>query len=192
MSQVLRPAFVLVVLFTLLTGVAYPLAITAIAQALLPSAANGSIASSNGKTVGSALIAQKFVNPAYFHARPSAAGSDGYDASASSGSNLGPLSQKLVDRVKADVQQLRSEGAQSIPADAVTTSASGLDPDISPANAALQVARVAKARGVDADRVRSVLAQQTQHKLGGLAGQTRINVLLLNVALDTAFGGAPK
>lgn len=187
MHAVLRPAIVFVVVFTLLTGIVYPLAITGLAQTFFPNQANGSPVLRDGKVVGSALVGQQFSSDRYFHGRPSAAGSAGYDASASSGSNLGPLSVKLLERIKSDADKLRAEGATSIPADAVTASASGLDPHISPAFAAIQIARVAKARGVSVERIESLVAANTEPKDFGIAGVERVNVLRLNLALDAAF-----
>ncbi len=184
-----RPAVVMLLLFTGLTGIAYPLAMTGLAQLLMPAAANGSLLSSNGKVVGSSLIGQAFKDDKYFHPRPSAAG-DGYDASASSGSNLGPLSQKLAERVKADVESLHANG-KAVPADLVTASASGLDPHISPAAAETQVSRVAAARGLGEDRVRTILAQYAQHPLFNVFGEPRVNVLLLNIALDAESANRP-
>lgn len=190
MNAVLRPAIVFIAVFTMLTGVAYPLAIMGIAQALSPNQANGSPIVRDGAIVGSALVGQAFSSDRYFHGRPSAAGAAGYDASASSGSNLGPISAKLLERIRGDAAKLRAQGFTSIPADAVTASASGLDPDISPAFAALQVARVAKSRGVTADRVEALVAAQTQRHGFGFAGEPRVNVLQLNLALDAALGRA--
>jgi potassium-transporting ATPase KdpC subunit len=187
MLSQLRPALVVTIAFTLLAGLVYPLAFTAIAQLVMPSQANGSLVSRNGVVVGSALIGQSFSADRYFHGRPSAAGDKGYDASASSGSNFGPTSQKLIDRVKATVAELRTHGASSIPADAATASASGLDPDISPAFAELQVERVAKARGVSAEQIRQIIGQHTQRPRLGFVGEPRVNVLTLNLALDAAF-----
>jgi K+-transporting ATPase ATPase C chain len=186
----LRSAATLAVVLTLLTGVVYPLTLTGLAQLALPSAANGSLISRDGKVVGSRLIGQRFVSDKYFHGRPSAAGTDGYDSSASSGSNLGPVSKKLIDRVTNDVVALRTSGASSVPADAVTTSASGLDPHISPAYAALQVDRVAKARGLPPEAVRALVAAHTQTPFLGLIGEPRVNILELNLSLD-AKGAAP-
>lgn len=189
MHAILRPTLVLMLFFTLLTGFAYPLAITGISQAVLPEAANGSQIPSGDKVVGSTLIGQAFTADRYFHPRPSAAGASGYDASASSGSNLGPLSTKLLDRVKADVAKLRAQGARSlVPADAVTASGSGLDPDISQAYAALQAQRVAKARAIEPERITALIVQYTYLPVLGLVGEPRVNVLRLNLALDAAFG----
>ena len=148
MLSYFRPAITLLVVFIALTGLAYPLALTGIAKVLFPGQATGSQIRRDGKVVGSRLIGQSFVSDRYFHGRPSAAGQSGYDASSSSGSNLGPLSHQLLERVRKDVTKLRKEGATDIPADAVTASASGLDPHISPAYAELQIGRVAKARGI--------------------------------------------
>jgi K+-transporting ATPase ATPase C chain len=187
MISQLRPAFVLLAIFTVLTGVAYPLAMTGLAKVVVSAEANGSLIERGGAIAGSALIGQTFTSERYFHGRPSAAGQAGYDAAASSGSNLGPLSKKLLDRVAGDVSILRKEGAAAVPADAVTTSASGLDPHISPAYAELQIGRVAKARGVNADRVRAIVAASTETPSLGFIGEPRVNVVLLNLALDAAF-----
>ena len=188
----LRTAIIAFVLFSALLGLAYPYAITGIAQGIFHKQANGSLISVNGQTVGSSLVGQNFTSPAYFHPRPSAAGADGYDASASSGSNLGPSSADLATAVAGRVQQIRQENNlpadAKIPVDAVTASGSGLDPHISPAYAELQIARVAKARGASADAVRSLVKQNTDGSLIGVAGEPRVNVLELNIALDKAFG----
>ncbi|MFA5949537.1 MAG: potassium-transporting ATPase subunit KdpC [Hyphomicrobium sp.] len=188
MLKYLRPALVLLGLFTGLTGVVYPLAVTAILQVLMPRAATGSLIERKGQVIGSELIGQRFVEDRYFHGRPSAAGKDGYDANSSSGSNLGPLSKALVERVAADVEKLHQEGLARVPADAVTASGSGLDPHISPVFAEAQIARVARARGVDAKRVGDLVQQVTERPLIGLIGEPRVNVLDLNLALDAAFG----
>ncbi|NOT72406.1 MAG: potassium-transporting ATPase subunit KdpC [Hyphomicrobium sp.] len=187
MLKFIRPAAALVGLFTLLTGLVYPLALTAVTQVLMPSPANGSLLVRNGRVIGSALIGQQFTSGKYFHPRPSAAGKDGYDAAASSGSNLGPVSGKLMERVKADAAALRSSGATWIPVDAVTASASGLDPHISLGFAQLQVARIATARGVDAVRIHDIVTRQIVLPVGGFAGEPLVNVLLLNLALDEAL-----
>lgn len=185
----IRPALVMVVLFTGLLGVAYPLAVTGVAQAAFPSQANGSLVKdANGKVVGSALVGQAFVQPAYLHPRPSAAG-DGYDASASSGTNMGPLNADLAARVKDDTARLKAENPKgSIPADAVTASASGLDPHVSPQYAALQISRIAKARGVKEAQVREVIESHIEGRTFGVLGQPRVNVLLTNRALDARLG----
>ncbi len=184
----LRPALVSMGLFTALLGLAYPLAVTGVAQAAFPAQANGSLVrDANGQVIGSALIGQAFAKPEYFHGRPSAAG-NGYDATASSGSNMGPLNDKLIAREKGDAAALRAENPGAvIPADAVTTSASGLDPDISPANARFQAPRVAKARGVTESQITALIDAQVQQPLLGFIGQPRVNVLALNRALDARF-----
>ena len=179
MTEHLRPAIVLTLLFTLLLGLAYPLAMTGIAQTVLPHQAQGSPVLAGDRVAGSALIGQAFSAPGYFHPRPSVSA---YDAMASGGSNLGPLSQKLMDRVSGDVAGLGLAGP--VPADAVTTSASGLDPDITPGNAAAQVVRVAAARGLTEAEVAALVKAQTEGRLFGLFGEPRVNVLALNLALD--------
>jgi K+-transporting ATPase ATPase C chain len=196
MLKHVRPALVLIVLLTILTGVIYPFAITGIAAIIFPDQASGSMITRNGTVVGSALIGQNFASDKYFHGRPSATSMPDpndptknvdapYNAANSSGSNLGPTSQQLVERVKGSVEALRKEGiAGPIPADAVTTSASGLDPDISPAYAVLQVPRVAKARNLPEERVRALVVSQTSGRVLGFIGEPRVNVLLLNLALD--------
>lgn len=188
MPSYFRPAIPLLVVFIALTGLVYPLALTGIAQVIFPTQAAGGQISRDGQIVGSRLIGQAFVSDRYFHGRPSAAGQSGYDASSSSGSNLGPLSRQLLERVRNDVAKLHKEGATDIPADAVTASGSGLDPHVSPAYAELQVGRVATARGVSPDRVRALIAQDTKQPTFGVIGEPRVNVLLLNLALDRTFG----
>ena len=180
----IRPSIVMTIGFTLLTGLAYPLAVTGVGQAIFPAQANGSVVSAaDGKVVGSSLIGQGFAAPGYFHGRPSAAGK-GYDASASSGSNLAPGSKDLHDRIATDVAVLHREGVKDVPADLVTTSASGLDPDISPAGAAAQVTRIAKARGLDPAKVSALIAANEQGAIVGFLGEPRVNVLALNRQLD--------
>ncbi|HEX4180661.1 MAG TPA: potassium-transporting ATPase subunit KdpC [Caulobacteraceae bacterium] len=188
MIQHIRPALVMMVLFTLLLGLAYPLAMTGVAGAVFPAQAGGSLVrDASGQVIGSSLIAQAFAKPEYLHPRPSAAG-NGYDPTSSGGSNLGPLDQKLIDRVKGDAASIRKDdGPGEIPADAVTTSGSGLDPDISPANAHLQAARVAQARGRSVSEVLSVEDAQTEGAFLGFIGQPRVNVLAVNRALDARY-----
>lgn len=184
----IRPALVSMGLFTALLGLAYPLAVTGVAQAAFPAQANGSLVrDAKGAVVGSALIGQAFAQPGYLHPRPSAAGT-GYDAAASSGSNMGPLNEALATRVKADADALRAENpGATIPADAVSASASGLDPDVSPAYARFQAPRIAQARGVPLARVEAVIDTQVEGRLLGFIGQPRVNVLAVNRALDARF-----
>jgi len=186
----LRPALVMTLLFALLLGVAYPLAMTGVGQALFPSQANGSLVRENGRVIGSTIVGQAFTSERYFHTRPSAAG-DGYDGLASSGSNLGPTSQVLADRVKGDVAKL-SETAPglNVPPDLVTTSASGLDPHISPEAALYQVDRVARMRSLDRGAVRKLVEQAIETPFLGMIGEPRVNVFELNRRLD-AFGAKP-
>lgn len=172
---------------TLLFGLVYPLAVTGLSQLLFPKQANGSLIEKNGRILGSRLIGQAFTSDKYFHPRPSAAGS-GYDAAASSGSNLAPTNQQLVDRVKQDVAKLQQENpGGAIPADLVTTSGSGLDPDISPAAAEFQIPRIARARGISVETLRTLVARHTQQRQWGILGEARVNVLELNLDLDASF-----
>lgn len=178
----LRPALAMTLLFALLLGIAYPLALTGVGQALFPFQANGSLISQSGRPVGSTLIGQNFASDRYFHSRPSAAGK-GYDGLASSGSNLGPASKALADRVARDIQALHSPG-RPVPSDLVTTSASGLDPHISPDAAFFQVGRVAKARGLEPCQVRALVDRSIERPLLGFLGEARVNVLEINRRLD--------
>lgn len=188
----LRTAVIAFVLFSVLLGLAYPYAITGIAQAVFHRQANGSLVAVNGHDVGSSLVGQNFASPAYFHPRPSAAGANGYDASASSGSNLGPSSQALATAVAGYAATVRKDNNLAadakVPVDAVTASGSGLDPHISPDYADLQVARVAAARGVTQDQVRALVSKYTDGSTFGVLGEPRVNVLRLNIALDAAYG----
>lgn len=194
MLRHIRPAVMMVVLMTLLTGLAYPLALTGLAQVLFPDQANGSLVIEGGRVIGSRLIGQGFTAPGYFHGRPSAT-EPAYNADNSGGSNLGPTSKALVARVTADIARLRAENPEAvraglpIPADLVTASASGLDPDISPAAALFQVARVAKARRLSDAAVQALVQGQIRQPLFGLYGEPRVNVLALNLALDKLAGG---
>lgn len=188
MIKLVRRAFLLLLVMTLLTGIAYPLTVTGLAQVLFPRQANGSLLSRDGKPVGSALIGQNFTDPKYFHSRPSAAGQDGYDATASSGSNLSPTNKTLLDGVAKQVDQVRSDNGLSsdspVPADLVTASASGLDPHISPESALLQVPRVAKERQLFEQEVRQLVERHIESPQLGVLGEPRVNVLLLNSDLD--------
>jgi len=186
LRRVLWPAIAILIAMTLITGFAYPAVVTAIAQVAFPSQANGSfITTTDGRRIGSSLIGQAFSDPKYFWSRPSAAGKDGYDASSSAGSNLGPTSDALIQRIQDSVDTYQAEnGNTPIPVDLVTTSASGLDPDISPASAAYQVARVAKARGMSEADVQAAVARHTQQPMLGFLGEPRVNVLLVNLDLD--------
>src|SRR6476646_1587021 len=201
MLREIRPAILLLVLLTLITGLAYPLAMTAIAGAIFPKQAQGSLIERDGKVVGSALIGQEFKDEKYFHGRPSATTAPDpadstktvpapYNAANSGGSNLGPTSKALNDRIKEDVDRLKAENpAAEVPVDVVTTSASGLDPDISPQAALFQVPRVARARHMTEDRVRDLVTENTEGRFAGLLGEPRVNVLALNLALDAASSG---
>ncbi len=178
-------AILMTVVMTILLGLAYPLVVTALAQAMFNNKANGQLIERNGQIVGSRIIGQPFSSPGYFRSRPSAAGAIGYDAGASSGSNLGPTSKKLIDRVRADVEKLQAENpGKLVPVDLVTTSASGLDPHISPAAAEFQIPRVSRERGMSEVEVRRVIAEFTEGRQFGLLGEPRVNVLLLNLKLD--------
>jgi len=198
MFREIRPAIIILLALTLITGLVYPLAMTAVSGAIFPKQAAGSLIEKDGKVVGSVLIGQEFKDDKYFHGRPSATTAPDpadstktvpapYNAANSGGSNLGPTSKALNDRIKGDVEKLKAENPKSaVPIDLVTTSASGLDPDISPEGALFQVPRVAKARNMPEDRLRELVAQNTQGRLAGLFGEPRVNVLALNLALDAA------
>ena len=198
MLKEIRPAIIVLVVLTLITGLAYPLAMTAIAGVIFPKQAQGSLIEKDGKVVGSALIGQEFKDDKYFHGRPSATTAPDpadstktvpapYNAANSGGSNLGPTSKALADRVKEDVDKLKAENpSMPVPIDLVTTTASGLDPDISPEGALFQVPRVAKARNLPEDAVRKLIEQRVEGRLAGLLGEPRVNVLALNLALDQA------
>jgi K+-transporting ATPase ATPase C chain len=198
MLREIRPAIIILVMLTLITGLAYPLAMTEVAGAIFPKQAQGSLVERDGKVIGSALIGQQFKDDKYFHGRPSATTAPDpadstktvpapYNAANSGGSNLGPTSKALNDRMKEDVEKLRAENPSArVPVDLVTTSASGLDPDISPDAALFQVPRVARARNIPDDRVRQLVTENTSGRLVGLFGEPRVNVLALNLALDAA------
>lgn len=187
MWKEILPGLRINIFLTLVLGVVYPLAITGICQVVFPHQANGSLITSGDKVIGSELIGQNFAKAEYFQPRPSAAGNDGYDATSSNGSNYGPTNQKLIDRVKASVEKFHKDNPDyhgPIPADLLTTSASGLDPDISPDAALAQAPRVAKARGVAVDQINQMIADSTQAPSLGILGEPRVNVLKLNLALD--------
>jgi K+-transporting ATPase ATPase C chain len=187
MMRILRQAVVCLAVFTVITGVVYPLVVTGVAQLAFPHQANGSLIISNDKVVGSSLIGQSFSNPKYFWARPSATSPVPYNAANSSGSNLGPLNPALMENVKTRIEQLKAADAASkplVPVDLVTASGSGLDPDISPASAEYQIPRIAKTRNLDESKVRALVAKHTKNRQLGVLGEPRINVLELNLALD--------
>jgi K+-transporting ATPase ATPase C chain len=185
MKKTLLISVLMTVVTTVLLGLVYPLVVTGLAQMLFPEKANGQLIRRNGTVIGSNIIAQPFVGASYFHPRPSAAGANGYDASNSGGSNLGPTNQKLIDRVNSDVVSAQAENpGRPVPIDLVTTSASGFDPDITPAAAEFQVPRIAKARGIGEDALRKLVAENIKGRQWGFLGEPRVNVLELNLALD--------
>jgi K+-transporting ATPase ATPase C chain len=185
----LKTAFLMTIVTTVLLGLVYPLVVTGLAQVIFPDQANGSlIRSADGSVIGSSLIGQPFSSPGYFRSRPSAAGANGYDAGASSGSNLGPTNKKLIDRVKADVEKLQAENpGKPLPIDLVTTSGSGLDPHISPAAAEFQVPRVTRERGITEEKLRQVIARHTNTRQFGFLGEPTVNVLELNLDLNQQY-----
>lgn len=185
----LKTAVLMTMVTTVILGLIYPLVVTGLAQVIFPDKANGQlIRAADGTVIGSRIIGQPFSSPQYFHSRPSAAGATGYDAAASSGSNLGPTNQKLVDRVKADVERLQAENpGKRVPVDLVTTSASGLDPHITPAAAEFQIPRIARERSVSQEQLRSLVSNHTEGRQFGFLGEARVNVLELNLDLDQRF-----
>ena len=186
MKKNLLISVLMTVVTTVLLGLVYPLVVTGLAQVIFPEKANGQLIKRNGTVIASRIIAQPFVGTNYFHPRPSTAGSNGYDASNSAGSNLGPTNQKLIDRVNGDVASAQAENpGKPVPVDMVTTSASGFDPHITPASAEFQVPRIAKARGISEESVRALVAKNTQGRQWGFFGEPRVNVLELNLALDS-------
>lgn len=192
MKQNLKTAILMTIVTTVLLGLIYPLVVTGLAQLLFHDKANGQLLSRNGQVIGSRIIGQAFVGPGYLHSRLSAAG-NGYDAANSGGSNLGPTNQKLIDRVKADTARLQAENpGQPVPVDLVTTSASGLDPEVSPAGAEFQVPRIARERGLSEEQVRQIIQQHTAQRTWGLLGEPRVNVLEVNLALDQVKAMAAK
>jgi K+-transporting ATPase ATPase C chain len=189
MKKNLITAILMTLATTVLLGILYPLLVTGLAQAIFPKQANGQLIQRNGVLVGSRLIGQPFSGPGYFHSRPSAAGAAGYDAGASSGSNLGPTNAQLITRVSGDVAKLQTENpGAAVPVDLVTTSGSGLDPDISPAAAQFQTRRVALERKVSEAEIARVVAENSQNRQWGFLGEARVNVLELNLALDARYG----
>jgi K+-transporting ATPase ATPase C chain len=203
MLKQIRPAIVMIILLTILTGLVYPLAMTGIAQVLFPRQANGSLIERGGKVIGSELIGQNFTGPGYFHGRPSATTDADpadssktvpapYNAANSGGSNAGPTSKALIDRISEDAKKLKEENPSAlVPADLVTTSASGLDPDITPAAALFQIPRIAKARGMSEERLRKLVKDKTDGRTLGLLGEPRVNVLNLNLSLDAERSQGP-
>ena len=184
MKKNLLIAVLMTIATTILLGIVYPLVVTALAQVLFHDKANGQLISKNGEVIGSRIIGQAFVSAKYFHSRPSAAG-NGYDAANSSGSNLGPTNQKLLDRIKSDTATAQADNPNTpVPIDLVTTSGSGLDPDITPAGALFQIPRIARVRGVSEDQVRALVQSHIQQRQFGILGEPRVNVLQLNLALD--------